>query len=334
MTALSLAELPELEIEVCPQSNDDHVELDAKHESFIGKVSAAGCGEWDSANHCLKCHTFGVKKLFDDSANKFRGSYNTIATGSGGQSDRNCYGYPMENGGWKFYRYGKNTKEHSSWHQSTNGHTTCEFNVKHKKSAGGEAAKIVDVALSHCTLFHTSDGTPFAAISRNGHLETMPIGDEAFHGLLRLWFTEVSGVVAKQDWMKNATQQLKAIALHDRPEKRVHLRIAPADKNRIYVDLCDSDRNVVEITADGWRVTQDVPVLFRRPASSLPLAMPVPGGSLSELWKFVNIREEDRALLAGTADDVSSHGSLSIDFTGRPARKRKIYHGAKYSKFN
>ena len=247
----------------------------------------------NTQHDCFQTHTEHLVTAHTEL--KLRGKFETK---TGHTTPRNCFVYPLEGGAFRAVRYGKGVSEATTWRQSPNGWTVCEFNQKRKKG-GDEASRIVEIALERCELFHTNDGVPYAAVMRNGHLEIMPIGDEQFHGLLRLLFTDASGVVAKQDWMKNATQQLKAIALLDRPEKQVHLRVAQGD-GCIYLDLGDADRNIVEVTADGWRVVNDAPVMFSRPPSMLPLAMPQSGGSLNELWKFVNIREEDRPLFAGT----------------------------------
>jgi hypothetical protein len=46
----------------------------------------------------------------------------------------------------------------------------------------------------------------------------------------------------------------------------------------------------VKITREGWEVVDDPPVRFRRPAGMLPLPVPVRGGSLEEVWRFVNVQ--------------------------------------------
>jgi hypothetical protein len=52
------------------------------------------------------------------------------------------------------------------------------------------------------------------------------------------------------------------------------------------------------IGPDGWQVVSRAPVRLRRPAGLLALPEPVPGGSLDELWPLLNVREEDRVLVA------------------------------------
>jgi hypothetical protein len=60
------------------------------------------------------------------------------------------------------------------------------------------------------------------------------------------------GEVAKHEHLKNATAQLEAVAVQDRPEHLVYLRVASSD-DKVYIDLGDADRNIVEVAADGWK---------------------------------------------------------------------------------
>jgi hypothetical protein len=58
------------------------------------------------------------------------------------------------------------------------------------------------------------------------------------------------------------------------------------------LDLADESWRCVEIGANGWQVVGDPPVRFRRSAGTLPLPVPVRGGSVDDLRSFVNLRSE------------------------------------------
>jgi hypothetical protein len=68
----------------------------------------------------------------------------------------------------------------------------------------------------------------------------------------------------------------------------LYVRIADHE-GRIYLDLADTEWQVVEISADGWAVVADSPVRFRRPKGMQALPKPVPGGSIAQLRKFINV---------------------------------------------
>jgi hypothetical protein len=71
----------------------------------------------------------------------------------------------------------------------------------------------------------------------------------------------------------------------------VHVRVAECDGN-IYLDLCNSSWQVVEITSEGWQIIDESPVRFRRSRGMLPLPMPQAGGSVEELRPFLNVDDD------------------------------------------
>ena len=91
---------------------------------------------------------------------------------------------------------------------------------------------------------------------------------------------------------------------NDGSEHEVYVRVA-GDDDSIFLDLCDGDRNVVEITAQGWSVVsraagQDkgggsrvVEVRFRRPPVMMALPVPVPGGKWDIIKPFINVAADD-----------------------------------------
>jgi putative DNA primase/helicase len=84
---------------------------------------------------------------------------------------------------------------------------------------------------------------------------------------------------------------LVGIALYERDEKPVHLRVAHHD-DAIWIDLGADGAGFVEVTSAGWQVHERAPVMFRRPKNQLPLPTPVSGGSLAELRDFVPVEDD------------------------------------------
>src|SRR5690606_9607700 len=60
----------------------------------------------------------------------------------------------------------------------------------------------------------------------------------------------------------------------------------------IYLDLAGEDWKVVKVTARGWELVDDCPVMFVRKRGMLPLPAPVRGGSVDELRRFINVKDE------------------------------------------
>jgi hypothetical protein len=57
-----------------------------------------------------------------------------------------------------------------------------------------------------------------------------------------------------------------------------------------HLDLCNQTWQAVEIDTQGWRVVDNPPVRFRRSAGMKALPIPLRGGSINELRRFLNVK--------------------------------------------
>jgi hypothetical protein len=121
--------------------------------------------------------------------------------------------------------------------------------------------------------------------------------------------------------LKEMLRQLRAKALYGGEEKSVFLRVAE-NSGVLYIDLGDSKRQVVRITAAGWTLEDQSPVFFRRPEGMLPLPIPERGGSLDELASFLN-QSSDQFIL--------SKGFLLASFNPRGPYFIMVLNGAEGS---
>jgi hypothetical protein len=80
------------------------------------------------------------------------------------------------------------------------------------------------------------------------------------------------------------------------PKVDVYVRFARSSK-AIYLDMCDEQWRAIEITASGWRVINDLPVLFRRGVGARPLPVPTRAGALDALRPLVNSGDNSQWLL-------------------------------------
>ena len=65
----------------------------------------------------------------------------------------------------------------------------------------------------------------------------------------------------------------------------------------MWLDLGDHTGGAIRITGSGWTVEEAAPVLFKRTELTGPLPDPEPGGSLDELWSWLNFEADDRPLV-------------------------------------
>lgn len=158
---------------------------------------------------------------------------------------------------------------------------------------GSQASKLIKSILStKAGLFHDQYRNGHIAISGNGS-DVQKLQSKQF----RSW-------IAKMNWdqfqkpirgedTRMVIETLNGIALWNNPQRTLYIRAAEAD-GALWYDL---GKSAVRITAEGWQVVDEPPILFRRHPHQEPQAIPVRGGSLSQLLDFINIKNKEEGLL-------------------------------------
>ena len=159
------------------------------------------------------------------------------------------------------------------------------------------ADALVELLQGSLDLFLSDGGQPYARVAINGHYEVHAIESAAFRDWIGREHFQKTRKVAMPAALDSALEILAGRARFEGGAPRpVHLRVA-GDESAIYLDLGDPERKVVKVTADGWEVLTDSPVLFRRPSDYGELPVPVPGGSVEELREFMNLKDDDQLKL-------------------------------------
>jgi putative DNA primase/helicase len=163
-------------------------------------------------------------------------------------------------------------------------------------------------------LFHDGDDC-YATAEVDGHNETQAISGRGFrHWLLQSYFA------AKQsspngEALIQARNTLCALAQFKGEDRKVSVRIA-RHENKIYLDLCNSSWQIVEISAEGWKVVEskNCPVRFRRTNGMEPLPAPESGGDIKDLRPFINCdsNDDDYVLAVGWLIGCFSEGPYPI----------------------
>ncbi len=100
------------------------VTLDEEHKRVIDELESMEDVTviWSRDHYLLQTHTVALKKVPD-----IRGIFETTSKGTD-TATPNTFGFPAENGSWRFYRFGRGTSEHVTWEQDGAGWTTCWYN--------------------------------------------------------------------------------------------------------------------------------------------------------------------------------------------------------------
>lgn len=145
------------------------------------------------------------------------------------------------------------------------------------------------------TVFHDPDETLWARVRSGKVNETWKLESKKFERWFAGEAARREGKVPSTNHIKETIAVLAAQALEG-PEHTVHTRVAEHD-GRVYLDLANKQREVVEIGPAEWRIIDDPPVYFQRTRGMRPLPQPVRGGTLADLQRFVNVRDDDDWIL-------------------------------------
>ena len=191
------------------------------------------------------------------------------------------------------------------------GHDSSSDEAKVPRLNLGGADQILDlVAEMQCAgslkLFHDLSGDPYVTVSapvvagsrtldvRSKDFERIVLG--TLIGRQRKAGNRVRAVT--QAAWTDASRTLAALAVHEGPSLPVYSRVARIeDPSRIVVDLGDENGRAVEVTSEGWCVTEEAPVAFRRPPSMRPLPVPAVRGDCELLRRYVHVSDTSYPLV-------------------------------------
>lgn len=182
-----------------------------------------------------------------------------------------------------------------------NGNRTDDKLTRENKGVKkSQTTQLVEMVISDgLELFHDEQKTGFGRMRRGGHWEIYALDSVAFKDRLATAAFSKLGFAPQEHILKGAVNTLRARAIHDSPEYPVHVRVVQHD-GRIYLDLCNEDWEVVEISPEGWRIVTDSPVRFLRMRDACPLPRPEEGGMIEALKALLNLQyEQDFVLIVG-----------------------------------
>lgn len=114
---------------------------------------------------------------------------------------------------------------------------------------------------------------------------------------LRLLFYEDKGWPAKAESLRSVADILRVEQQNISPIRRVSQRVQEVD-GAIYIDLNDGQGNIVRVTGGRWELVQDCPARFLRRVGQGQLPVPEHGGSVEELFRFLNVQKDCQKQLA------------------------------------
>ncbi|WP_017559088.1 hypothetical protein [Nocardiopsis baichengensis] len=166
-----------------------------------------------------------------------------------------------------------------------------------------QATRLIQLADDLVDVVAGTDGRAYAT-ARTGaarHIAFPLKGQRGLRARLARFYADVCGSVPSQSALTDVTAVLEGRAMDLEP-RPVALRLA-SHQGRVVLDLGGADGRCVIAGPDGWHVTTDSPVLFRRTGLTSPIPAPGEAGrteaGIAKLRSLLNVDEPGLRLLVG-----------------------------------
>jgi hypothetical protein len=191
--------------------------------------------------------------------------------------------------------------------------TTQRTGIREKHDKKPTQAQLLLALAEPTELWHCPDGLAYGTFEENDHRETRQVRSSGFRNWLTHRFYQQTQSGPNAQAMEEALRTIEAKARYSGNEHKVYIRVAEYG-GAFYLDLCNQQWSVVEVTAAGWRIVPDAPVRFRRAKGMLPLPLPVAVGSVEELRRFLNLPDEKswRLVVAWLVQALKASGPYPI----------------------
>jgi hypothetical protein len=147
------------------------------------------------------------------------------------------------------------------------------------------------------TLFCDEFKEPFAKVYIKDHFEILKCSSKQFLRWINKKYWDQYEKVPNTESVKSAIKIIEAKAVFD-SSRQIKLNNRVAKKNnKIYYDLTNNDWQAVEATADGWKILNHPPTLFKRYAHQKDQVFPKSPGDVFKLDRFINIKDQNDRLL-------------------------------------
>lgn len=149
----------------------------------------------------------------------------------------------------------------------------------------------------YCDLWHSPDGEGFVTIPVQGHRENWAIRSRQLKNWLSARAFEEMGIAPGAQAIEDTLRVLEARAVNEGREETPWMRTGQRD-GRLFIDLCNSAWQVIEVHSAGWKPIGGHDLPFIRSSSMRALPVPEAGESIDALRHFVNTDREADFMLS------------------------------------
>jgi hypothetical protein len=161
-----------------------------------------------------------------------------------------------------------------------------------KEESWSTAHSIIELAMGNCQFFHDERSNAYSIVTDKDIQRTVKLHGKLFHRWLAGAFYKTAGRPASNEALSTALLVLEAKAIYECKQRELFNRFAMHD-NVIHIDMAGHSGRAVKVTAEGWRVLEKAPIMFRRYSHQQALPKPVGGEKLSIIHRHLAIRSND-----------------------------------------
>lgn len=167
--------------------------------------------------------------------------------------------------------------------------------LEKKESQADQLIKII-LKKEGLELFKDERDSSFISLYINGHRETWKCNSQTIKDLLSFEFFSQKGKAVGSDVIKNVVSVLEGKAKFIGGKKRLDNRTSFKD-DILWYDLTNKDWQAVKVTADGWNIVNEPPIIFKRFSHHHSQVFPATNGNAELILNYVNIKNEKHRLL-------------------------------------
>ncbi len=156
---------------------------------------------------------------------------------------------------------------------------------------------LVLAVLDYEELWKDKDGEPHITVCMKGRFENLRIRSRACSTWIAgEYYQKTCGTIGSQA-LDVVLRTLEARAVTDGKAYKTWRRVGLGPDGKLYLDLCDEARRVVEISPTGWKVIDRAPVKMLRSPAMRPLPGPEGGDVIERLRGFVHVANDSDFVL-------------------------------------
>lgn len=158
--------------------------------------------------------------------------------------------------------------------------------------------KLVEMVVENpqVILFHDEYNTAWASIDNNDHAEIWRCDSRRFTLWIARNFREINKKILSPVTISSAMTIIEGKAIFEGDEYKLSNRVA-FEKGMIWYDLANNDWSAVCINEVGYFLSNKVPILFHRHSHLSEQVIPIDGGEVRDVLRYVNITNSDQQIL-------------------------------------